>query len=151
VTRRWSIPVTTPSRTLADLRRILPADQLALAFRRAETLRLDVGPQAGYEPDPSRSELERRFLSICRRHRLPAPEVNVWIGAFEVDFLWRERCLIVETDGFRHHGTRTAFEADRPRDARLGVLGYLVLRFTHRQVVEDADGVASTLRALLAG
>jgi very-short-patch-repair endonuclease len=39
----------------------------------------------------------------------------VRVGGFEVDFLWRERRLIVETDGFRHHRTRRAFERDRAR------------------------------------
>jgi very-short-patch-repair endonuclease len=64
-------------------------------------------------------------------------------------FLWREGRLIVETDGYRYHRGRQAFEDDRARDIRLQMLGYQVLRFTHRQVVDDAVGVAVALRALL--
>jgi hypothetical protein len=30
----------------------------------------------------TRSELERRFLSLCRRHRLPTPEVNARVGRY---------------------------------------------------------------------
>ena len=99
---------------------------------------------------PTRSELERRFLRLCRRHRLPTPEVNVRIGPFIVDFLWRDRALIVETDGYRFHRGRSAFEGDRARDVELKLRGYEVVRFTYRQVVDEAAGVARTLRALLA-
>lgn len=41
--------------------------------------------------DRTRSELEYLFLRLCRRHRLPLPEVNVRIGSSIVDFLWRDR------------------------------------------------------------
>jgi very-short-patch-repair endonuclease len=143
------IPVTTPARTINDLRRVLPLDRFEAAIRRAEVLRLDVGEQGRLEPDLARSELERAFRRLCRRHRLPEPEANALVGPFEVDFLWRDRALIVEADGFRYHGTRSAFEADRARDARLASLGYQVVRFTHRQVTTEPEAVAATLRALL--
>ena len=68
----------------------------------------------------------------------------------EVDFFWRAQRLIIETDGHATHGTRPAFEQDRARDARLTVLGYRVVRFTHRQLLYDSDHVAATLIALLA-
>jgi very-short-patch-repair endonuclease len=64
-------------------------------------------------------------------------------------FLWRDRDLIAETDGFRHHGNRAAFEVDRSRDAHLQSLGYRVLRFTHRQVCGSFPDVAATLRPFL--
>jgi predicted transcriptional regulator of viral defense system len=63
-TRTQAIPATTPARTLADLRRVLEPDHLDAAIRRAEVMRLDIGVQPGYEPDPTRSELERRFLRL---------------------------------------------------------------------------------------
>jgi very-short-patch-repair endonuclease len=75
--------------------------------------------------------------------------VNVRIGAYEVDFLWRDRGLVVETDGFPHHGSRAAFERDRARDALLQSRGFTVLRFTHRQVL-DRSPVVAALRPLLA-
>jgi very-short-patch-repair endonuclease len=149
VIRRRGISVTRPERTVLDLRRVLAADQFDAALHRAEALRLDVGRQLGFEFDRSRSELERILIRLCRRHRLPAPETNVRVGRFEVDFLWRDGALIVETDGFRHHGTRRAFERDRARDARLAVLGYRVVRVTHRQLTVDPESAAATLRALL--
>ena len=45
--------------------------------------------------------------------------------------------LVVEVDGWESHGTRSAFEDDRARDARLKLLGFDVLRFTWRQVEDD--------------
>jgi very-short-patch-repair endonuclease len=89
------------------------------------------------------------MLALCRRHRLPQPEVNVKVGRFEVDFLWRDARLVVEVDGWESHRSRSAFEEDRQRDARLKVIGYEVLRFTWRQVEDEARNVAATIRGLL--
>ena len=66
-----------------------------------------------------------------------------------MDFLWRDRCLIVETDGFRHHSDRSAFERDRARDAHLQSLGFRILRFTHRQLTGKRSTVVAALRPLL--
>ena len=149
ITRRLNIPVTTPSRTLIDLRRVLPQPQFAAALRQAEFLGLPI--DAAMEPDHTRSELERRFLALCRRHRLSQPVVNVRIGRHTVDFLWPEHRLIVEVDGYRAHGTRSAFESDRARDLELRLLGYEVVRFTWRQVTDRPRGVADALRRLIHG
>jgi very-short-patch-repair endonuclease len=72
------------------------------------------------------------------------------VAAHEVDFLWREQQMIAETDGFRFHADRVAFEADRARDAGLQALGFAVLRFTYRQVLREPREVAATLRRVLA-
>ena len=148
-TRRNGIPVTTPARTLEDLRSVTTPDELRAAVRQAEVLGLPLGAHAG-DADLTRSELERRFLRLCHRHRIPTPEVNVRIGPFLVDFLWRDERLIAEADGYRFHRGRLAFEADRARDVELKLLGYTVVRFTHRQVMDEPSRVARTLRALLA-
>lgn len=147
VTRKAAIPVTAPSRTLADLRRFLPQQQFATALRQAEFLGLRVDP--ALEPDHTRSELESRFLALCRRHRIPRPGVNVPVGSFIADFLWSERRLIVELDGYRAHAGRASFEADRARDAQLKLLGYDVIRFTWRQITTGPTQVAGTVRRLL--
>jgi very-short-patch-repair endonuclease len=147
VTRRDGIPVTRPARTLSDLRRVLPRDEFARALREAEYLKLPIGD--AFKPDRSRTDLEGLFLALARRHRLPQPEVNVRVDRYRVDFLWRRERLVVEVDGWDSHRTRSAFEEDRARDARLAVLGYTVLRFTWRQAEDDARGVARTIRELL--
>jgi very-short-patch-repair endonuclease len=148
-TLRNGIAVTTPARTLADLRRVATPDDFARAIRQAEVLGLPIGDQV-VATDLTRSELERRFLRLCRRHRLPTPGVNVRVGPFIVDFLWRDKRLIAETDGYRFHRGRSAFEGDRARDVVLKLRGYEVVRFTHRQVVDEPSRVARTLRVLLA-
>ena len=89
------------------------------------------------------------MLALCRRHRIPKPEVNVLIGNYKVDFLWREERLIVEADSFEHHRDRTTFEADRARDAELRLVGYTVVRFTWRQLTNEPAWVARTVRGLL--
>jgi very-short-patch-repair endonuclease len=142
------VPVTRPARTLRDLRRVAPRPVYLRAFRRAVDKRLIEDPGSVAE-ELARSELERRFLALCRRHRLPAPVVNARVAGFEVDFLWREQRVIVETDGYEFHRERAAFESDRARDAELQALGYRVLRFTHRVIRNEAGKVAATLRRVL--
>lgn len=149
-TRRSNVPVTTPVRTIRDLRRSYQA-HAQRAHRRALDLRLVSPTELEPDPDLTRSELERMFLRVCRRRRIPAPEVNSRVGRYEVDFLWRDARLIAETDGFRYHGHRGAFESDRARDAHLQALGYRVVRFTYRQVVDEPAEIADSLRALLRG
>lgn len=147
ITVRQRIPVTTPARTIADLRRVVPPERLRRAIREAEVLGLDTGAAADLQL--TRSELEAVFLRLCRRHRLPMPEANVRIDSFMVDFVWRDRRLIVETDGYRFHRGRQAFEDDRARDVQLRMSGYQVTRFTYRQVTDEPTRVAAAVRKLL--
>jgi very-short-patch-repair endonuclease len=155
VTLRHGIPVTTPARTIDDLRRVPSAGrvsaisgwELRKAIRQANVLGLPIDD--GDRVDRTRSDLERDFLSLCRRHPLPRPEVNVRIGPYLVDFLWREGRLVVETDSYRHHRGRVAFQDDRGRELELMRRGYGVLRLSERQVAEEPDGVAEVLAAAL--
>jgi very-short-patch-repair endonuclease len=147
-TRRNGIALTKPARTLRDLHRTISPGAYQRVIRRALDLRLISSDQLRQEEDLTRSGLERIFLQLCRRHRFPQPEVNARIGPYEVDFLWRDRRLIVETDGFRNHGHRDAFERDRAKDAHLQSMGFRVLRFTHRRVL-DRTPVVAALRPLL--
>jgi very-short-patch-repair endonuclease len=146
-TLRDGIPVTTPARTLADVRPLLSPAQFAAAVREAEFRRLPIG--GPIESDRGRTELEALFTAVVRRHRLPCPEINATVDRYEVDFLWRAERLIVEVDGWESHRSRSAFEDDRARDARLKLLGFDVLRFTWRQIEVDRAAVASTIRAVL--
>jgi Transcriptional regulator, AbiEi antitoxin/Protein of unknown function (DUF559) len=151
VAQRHGVPVTTATRTIFDLRReprrrrLSPA-QLRRAMRQAAVLGY---PLPGPAVDGTRSELETRFLALCKRHGLPRPALNVAVGPFTVDFLWRDRRLVVETDGFRFHRGRIAFEDDRRRDLQLLSYGLEVLRLTHDQVTRESRRVAEVLRARL--
>jgi very-short-patch-repair endonuclease len=74
----------------------------------------------------------------------------VRIGALTVDFLWRKRRLVVETDGYRYHRGEAAFERDHDRDLRLRALGYEVIRLSFRQVTREPKSVAAVIRRELA-
>ena len=149
------IPVTSPPRTVTDLRKAIAAGaegavsarELRRATRQANVLGLPLGEDDGR--DRTRSDLERDFLRLCRRHDLPMPEVNVRIGPHLVDFLWRDRRFVVETDSYRYHGGRAAFQDDRGRDLDLKHRGYEVLRLSERQVDEEPDRVVETVAEIL--
>ena len=145
VTVRDGIPVTTVQRTIDDLRGAVPSYLVRRARRQAEI--------AGYRLDGvalgTRSDLEDRFLWICRRHGLPMPAVNARIGRWTVDFVWAEARLVVETDGFAYHRGRVAFEDDRARDLGLRGLGFSVLRFSDAQIHAGPGQVAADVAAAL--
>jgi very-short-patch-repair endonuclease len=174
LTTRHGIPVTTPARTLLDLAATLTRRRLERALDQAEVLELldarslDAVARAhpnhhgttslsaalqAHHPGTTltRSELEEAMLALCRAHDLPGPAVNAHAAGLEVDFLFPTDHLVVETDGWRYHRTRRAFENDRRRDATLARAGYRVLRFTHHQVERDAAAVAETIAAALRG
>jgi uncharacterized protein DUF559/putative AbiEi antitoxin of type IV toxin-antitoxin system len=171
-TTNRGIPITTLARTLLDVAATAPRNHLehaiGLAIRNQlydhraildllERHRGRLGTRAlrtatADDPAFTRGELERRFRALCRRAGLPQPLSNVEVAdadlhPHEVDFYFPAYGLIVETDGWRDHGTRVAFERDRAKDAALVAAGYVVLRFTKRQIAEDPDTVADRVRA----
>jgi len=171
--QRDAIPVTSVARTLLDVAGMLAPGPLertveqslvrrvfdlnavnaviaANPTRPGATALARIVATIHHEPPLTRSDLEGLMRDLCDAQRLPRPEVNTFVEGAEVDFVWRPRRLVVETDGQESHGTRVAFERDRAKDARLTMLGYRVVRFTHRQVVYEPETVSATLRALLA-
>jgi very-short-patch-repair endonuclease len=169
---RDAIPVTTPARTIFDLaaeatdaeleralaegqvRKLVSergiVDQLERNAGRpgARTLRALIEIEGG--PAPTRVESERRVLHLMRASRLPIPEVNVPLGPYEVDFLWRGQRLVLEVDGFASHGSRSRFERDRLRDSQLAAWGYTVVRVTWRQLAGTPEALVARLAAALA-
>jgi very-short-patch-repair endonuclease len=63
------------------------------------------------------------------------------IDRYYVDFICRERRLIIELDGGQH----LECPEDRQRDSTLCVLGYCVIRIWNNDVIENLDGVLQTL------
>ena len=153
------IPITTPARTIIDLARTLKdrplehlidlADQRGLIdfndLRAANSASLQAVLET-YDPAPTRSEMEERFLRLCDNHGIPRPQTNTRIEGVEVDFVWHDRRLVVEVDGYAYHRAPSAFEADRERDVILSVAGWRVLRFTWRQITRRASWVAAAIR-----
>jgi very-short-patch-repair endonuclease len=155
VTLRGGIPVTAPARTIADLRRAISVGapgalsprELRRAIRQANVLGLPIGEEDA--TDRTRSDLERAFLLLCRRYRLPRPEVNIRVGPHLVDFLWRDRRFVVETDSYLYHRGRVAFQDDHGRDLELMGLGYEVLRLSERQLEVEPERAAAVLATRL--
>ena len=101
-----------------------------------------------------RSLLEARFLPALLTAGIPAPECNVKLHIdgepLEIDLLWKEQRLAIETDGEETHGTRSAFQRDRRRDQLLLAAGYRVGRVTWRQTENEPVAVATRIKRMLA-
>ncbi|HET6509199.1 MAG TPA: DUF559 domain-containing protein [Baekduia sp.] len=164
------IPVTTPARTLLDVAPSLRPRALEDVVERMDRLQLfdlvavrrclEAHPRQSGAPKlrmvlerlagtDTRSPLEVALLQLCDDYNLPTPLANTTIAGFLVDFHWPGTDLIVETDGFAFHRTRTAFDADRERDQALALAGYRVIRFTYDQVTRRRRDTARRLQALL--
>lgn len=166
------VPVTTPERTLLDLlpdssvgqtTRMLeqmvtqlrrsPDDLHAWGHqvRRAQGLpKLHAALDHVVGPKVLRSELERRFRTLCQHAGLPMPETNVRLGRWEVDVLWRRLGVAVELDSWRWHGGRWQFHRDREKGLAISRAGFELLRLTWPQVKDESREVVDTLRVVLA-
>jgi very-short-patch-repair endonuclease len=108
---------------------------------------------AGIYAERTRSELENAFLDFLRERGLPLPETNAIVEVagrrFEVDCLWRSRCVVVELDGYGAHMTPDRTEADRERDGLLQADGIPVHRITSGRIERDANRLEVQLRRAL--
>lgn len=101
------------------------------------------------------SELERTFHRRFRGLGLPylyRTNHRVDLGNGDCAFLdlaLPELLIGFEVDGFAHHSSRAAFEADRTRDARLTSLGWVVVRVTWAMLEHDPDGVERAIRRVI--
>jgi len=160
--------VTSPARTLLDTAERLTAKQLTravndLRFRDLLTISqledvIERNPthpavtllQAHLEhaqAEPTRSVLEDRFLPLLRRHKLPAPRINVDLMGYTVDAYFPEQQLIVELDGWKRHRTMERFLGDRRQDfAILAATGIPTVRLPYEDV---GDASMPQLRRLL--
>jgi very-short-patch-repair endonuclease len=68
---------------------------------------------------------------------------------YTVDFLWPQQRVVLETDGYDYHRTRSAIERDRRREADLVTAGLRVLRSTWRQVEREPDQIGRMLSVAL--
>lgn len=173
VTLAGTIPTTSPARTLVDLSGRLPAAGLeamldfALGNRQMSLHGLDVAmasaPRSqGRRPTalepllklrraagPTESPLEARVLRVLAQADLPLPECQhrITIGSreYRLDLAWVRSRVFSEADGFEHHGSRSAFDADRRRNNHLAAAGWtgvhLTSAFTDEEIVEAVRNV----------
>jgi very-short-patch-repair endonuclease len=65
------------------------------------------------------------------------------VGRYYVDFLCREKKIIVEIDGSQHADSAS----DRVRDAYLAAHGYRVIRIWNNEALQNIEGVFEMLTA----
>ncbi|HEX6782583.1 MAG TPA: DUF559 domain-containing protein [Solirubrobacterales bacterium] len=165
---RWKgIPCTSPSRTLVDLAGIAGAKALAEAIEEAAVLGILDVPKIDeillerrrrgsrrlnrilegwrrYTPKMRlRSRMEAKLLPLLTQHLLPIPETNEKLRiagrTFEVDFLWRDQRVVVETDGGAFHDNPMAQRRDAERNRILARAGYRVPRIGWEQLRDEPD------------
>lgn len=163
------IPATDPVSTLVDLASRRPDWQVEQAINDAD--RLDLvevealrATVAGLRPRPGMARmrrllgldaltdtgLERKFLAIVRSANLPAPETQVLVSGYRVDFFWPALGLVVEADGWRHHRTPGEQATDRRRDQAHLASGLTALRFGEDQIRFKPDEVRRPLASVIA-
>jgi hypothetical protein len=147
VTRRHGIAVTTPARTIEDIRGEVEAYFFRRALRQAELAGHRVPHLSATKR--TRSDLELLFLALCDDHGLPRPLVNRRVHGHRVDFFWPEQRLAVETDSWQYHRGSVAFEDDHERDLELRAHGIATRRYTGDQMEAAAQEIAADLREAL--
>jgi very-short-patch-repair endonuclease len=95
------------------------------------------------------SELELRFLQLCRRSGIPDPEINRDVESLMVDAVWHTERVVVELDGYEFHKLPRDLRRDNERNRKLVLAGYKVVRFVWADVVNDATSTAETVMRLL--
>jgi very-short-patch-repair endonuclease len=156
VWRRHGVPLTSPARTIVDCAGIFDARGVVGLIEQAAVERLlDIaaidrvldGPRRrgsgrllrGLAPwrryrrgIKIRSRMEAKLLPLLSEAALPIPQTNAKLRVagkvYEVDFLWREQKLVVETDGGRFHDNPTAGARDSDRNHALADAGYRLPR-----------------------
>jgi hypothetical protein len=171
VMRHEGIPVTSPSRTLADLAAVVAYELLRRAVRQAQAhQRVNIplllatvrrlGPRRGVAnlnrilatgPAPTRSVLEDVVLELILAGGLAKPDVNkplLLAGRRVVpDFRWPEQRVVVEADGGAWHDNKIAREDDAERQALLEAHGERVVRVTWGQAVTEPARTLARLRS----
>ena len=166
VTIHKGIRITTPERTILDLVETEPTHLAERAVNEARAKRLTTTEELHSladgrskklqailieAPGFTRSKAERLLRALITKAGLPQPLTNREIEGRERDFVWPQHRLVVEFDGWTHHGTRGAFENDRKRDQELAAAGWRTMRITWRQLTQEPEALVARLaRALYA-
>jgi very-short-patch-repair endonuclease len=177
VSAKLGVPCTSSSRTIVDVAGIVGVGTLAgtieqaavfnvlnvpeidrILFERrrrgAGKLAAALEPWRRYSPAVRvRSRMEARMLPLLTHHNLPIPECNVKLRigreTFEVDFLWREQRVVLETDGRRFHGNPVAQARDGHRNRVLARAGYRVPRIGWAELHDEPYRAIAEIRRFL--
>ena len=89
---------------------------------------------------------EEVLFVLCEEHFLTQPEFNVLVAGWLVDAVWYDQKVIVELDSRIAHSTSRTIENDHQRDLDLRAAGFIVLRYTWRQLITRPAQVVADLR-----
>ena len=84
-----------------------------------------------------RTDIESAMADALRKNRIAFGEQIVMFDKFMVDFKLTNYPIIVQCDGVYWHSSPDAKRRDKGQDAYLVKAGYVVLRFTDRQVLHQ--------------
>jgi hypothetical protein len=98
----------------------------------------------------TKSGLEILFLELCEAAGVSPPEVNLHVGEWEVDALWRQERLAVELDGYGNHHTVAQLKRDRRKELALRQAGLVPVRYSEEQLTRHREAVIADLRRLRA-
>jgi hypothetical protein len=159
-------PVTTITRTLVDLGRVVPVrvvetardsahrmGLVSMAREAAELERLATLPGAGVLRSlvaadegrpPAQSVLERTVFRHLRRLRVPEPlrQHRIEVGGRPIHFdaAWPDALVALEAHSYRHHSNRRHWSSDVTRLNAAGSRGWLVFVATEEEL-EDGGAV----------
>lgn len=101
----------------------------------------------------SESELEDLMVQVLRDGGFPPWQqqfpMTLPSGPIRIDFAYPEVLVAIECDSYMWHMDEEAFRRDRRRDAELQALGWVVLRFTWRQIRYERGFVQEQIRRVL--
>ncbi len=98
------------------------------------------------------TQQEQKLWKLLRKRQLKAYKFRRQypIGEYIVDFICREKQLIIEIDGGQHN-TETNIAYDNKRTKFLESKGYKVIRFWNNDVDNNIEGVYITILNALVG
>ena len=169
-----ALPITTVTRTLFDLASVIPIEDLLIARDDALRRRLTSWRQLHAQLDKTgqgqagakvfrvaltgdnmgESPLERRFLAMARKFRLPSLELQYPVKlksgiTIFIDFAFPQRRLAIEVEGFGVHGQQLRWQQDMNRENELTELQWRTLRFSREDLIRRPDKVAARIIACL--
>jgi very-short-patch-repair endonuclease len=177
VWRRHGVPLTSPARTIVDCAGTSDAGEIAVLIegasvvglldvaaidrvldgprrRGTKKLLLAVAPWRRYRRGIKiRSRMEAKLLPLLTEAGLPIPQTNAKLRlagkVYEVDFLWREQKLVVETDGGRFHDNPAAGDRDSERNHALAAAAYRLPRLGLEDLRDRPEATMREIARLL--
>jgi very-short-patch-repair endonuclease len=93
------------------------------------------------------TEQERKMWSVIKNRQFFGYRFlrQYCIGNFIVDFICREKKIIIEIDGGQHNNPND-IEYDIKRTNYLNTLGYTIIRFWNNEINDNIEGVYNKLK-----